>query len=211
MPYDEAERTWKIRIYGPDGKSQGLIEPGYFRKTNHGEEEFRRYEWFRTWFGKAQGTYTEILYQQKLQDEDGSLDYSYFLLYRFDRDNFTDDDYGRSLTRQQAAEWLIQEKYDLPDDLREFVEIANITKNINENSQDLPLPDSQQEIWDLLENHIFTAKELATRVLGAPISDEAIRKRIQAIRKSKRKIEYKRGVGYYRPDAPPSGNKNIKT
>jgi hypothetical protein len=80
-----------------------------------------------------------------------------------------------------------------------------------ENPQNLPLPDDQQEIWDLLENHIFTAKQLAKRVLAAPISEEAIRKRIQAIKGSKRKIENKRGVGYYRPDALPSGNKDIKT
>jgi len=79
-----------------------------------------------------------------------------------------------------------------------------------ENPHNLPLPDDQQEIWDLLENHFFTAKQLAKRVLAAPISEEAIRKRIQAIRRSKRKIENKRGVGYYRPDAPP-GNKDIKT
>jgi len=79
-----------------------------------------------------------------------------------------------------------------------------------ENPQNLPLPDDQQEIWDLLENHIFTAKQLAKRVLAAPISEEAIRKRIQAIRGSKRKIENKRSVGYYRPDAPPAGNKDIK-
>ncbi len=35
-----------------------------------------------------------------------------------------------------------------------------------ENPQNLPLPDDQQEIWDLLENHIFTAKQLAKRVLA---------------------------------------------
>ena len=80
-----------------------------------------------------------------------------------------------------------------------------------ENPQNLPLPDDQQEIWDLLKNHIFTAKQLAKSVLAAPISAEAIRKRIQAIKGSKRKIENKRGVGYYRPDAPPAGNKDIKT
>lgn len=80
-----------------------------------------------------------------------------------------------------------------------------------ENPQNLPLPDGQQEIWNLLENRIFTTKQLAKEVMAAPISEEAIRKRIQAIRGSERKIENKRSVGYYRPDAPPAGNINIKT
>lgn len=140
MPYDEAERTWKIRIFGPDDKSEGLVEPGYFQKSHHGEEEFIQFKWFRTWRGKSQSPCTEVLYRQEWQDEDASIRPSYFLLYRHNNDYFTDDDYGRSLTRQRAAEWLIQERYDLPDDLADV------------DPQNLPLPEAQQEVWDLLEN-----------------------------------------------------------
>jgi len=191
MPYDEAERTWKIRILGPDGKPDGFVEPGYFQKSRDGEEEFTQFKWFKTWRGKSQGAYTEVLYRQEWKDEDPPIKSSYFLLYRNSNDYFTDDDYGRSLTRQQAAEWLIQERYNLPDDLAD------------EHPQNLPLPDSQQEVWDLLNGEILTAKELAKLVSAAPVSLGSIIKLIQAIRKNGREIVTKRGVGYYRPDAPP--------
>ena len=192
MPYDEAERTWKIRIFGPDGKSEGLVEPGYFQKSRDGEEEFIQFKWFRIWRGNPQSPCTEILYRQEWQDEDTSIKPSYFLLYRYNNDYFTDDDYGRSLTRQQAAEWLIKERYDLPDDLADV------------DTQNLPLPEAQQEVWNFLEGKILATKDLVKLVLGKPdVTEEAIRKRIEAIRKKGYKIELKPDVGYYRPDAPP--------
>ena len=68
--------------------------------------------------------------------------------------------------------------------------------------QDRPLSPALQEVWDLLNGRSLTAKELATRLLDDPRSAEAIRKRVEAIRKTGRRIEILPGSGYYRVDAP---------
>lgn len=72
-------------------------------------------------------------------------------------------------------------------------------------SDGLPLTDDQRVIWDLLKGRSLTACQILRELdPNSGISEEAIRKRISAIRKSGRRIENDRGArGYYRPDALP--------
>ncbi len=76
--------------------------------------------------------------------------------------------------------------------------------------QETLLSERQLEIWDLLEGRSLVAKELGDK-LG--LSDLNIRKHIQEIRKKRGKdcIKTQRSRGYWRPDAPPPGYKEIKT
>ena len=67
------------------------------------------------------------------------------------------------------------------------------------------LPPAQNEVWSLLGNQALSAKEIGGKVIGGPISEDAIRKRIASIGKSGRTIRHQPGLGYYRPDAPPKG------
>lgn len=72
------------------------------------------------------------------------------------------------------------------------------------------LSERQLEIWDLLEGRSLVAKELGNKL---ELSDLNIRKHIQKIRKKRggECIKTQRGRGYWRPDAPPPGYKEIKT
>jgi len=97
----------------------------------------------------------------------------------------------------------MREEYRLPDDLNEFADISSSARNTDVDLQDLPLTEALKEVWDLLDGQILAAKDMAKCVQGAPVSPGAIRKRIEAIRKTGRKILTVRGAGYYRPDAPP--------
>lgn len=63
------------------------------------------------------------------------------------------------------------------------------------------LTDQQQLIWEHLKGRSLTAKELANQL--SLESEEAVRGMIRRIRESGRDIGNQRGVGYYRPDAPP--------
>ncbi len=65
------------------------------------------------------------------------------------------------------------------------------------------LTDARREVWDLLRNRVMAAKEISVKVFGNGLKEDAIRKRIAAIRKAGWRIEWMAGRGYYRPDAPP--------
>ncbi|MCK6477199.1 MAG: hypothetical protein L6Q35_10250 [Phycisphaerales bacterium] len=62
-----------------------------------------------------------------------------------------------------------------------------------------PMTDLQQAIWDALEGKAMTEKEL--RKLLEPGSE--VRPAIARIKAGGRRIENRRGAGYFRPDAPP--------
>ena len=66
------------------------------------------------------------------------------------------------------------------------------------------LPPAQQKVWDLLEGRVLLGKQIAHELCGRHDAEDAIRKRIASIRKNGRKIENRPGLGYYRPDAPPT-------
>lgn len=67
------------------------------------------------------------------------------------------------------------------------------------------LTDDQQLVWNCLNGRFRTAKELANEILEDPKMADAIRKRIQRMRQDGNQVSHKKGRGYYRPDAPPSG------
>ncbi len=69
-----------------------------------------------------------------------------------------------------------------------------------------PLSPALQEIWALVDGSVLAAKELATQVEGGPVSADSIRKRVASIRQLGRRIEVRRGLGYFRPDKPPPGS-----
>jgi biotin operon repressor len=64
------------------------------------------------------------------------------------------------------------------------------------------LPEGLQEVWDALSGRELSAKQLSVALAGNP-SVDAMRKRIQEIRATGRRIETRPGGGYFRPDAPP--------
>ncbi len=107
MPYDEGNRTWKIRVYDKQGHSRGLLKLAQYECDQDGEEDlFWNDE--RRWTGKPRAQHFETLLQWK-----GSCGIRYYLLTHFGCD-LTDDDYARELSAQEAATWLITEQYELP-------------------------------------------------------------------------------------------------
>jgi hypothetical protein len=156
----------------------------------------------RTWRGKPREQHYETLYRWKWHD--GAL--TYFVLIQFGRE-FTDDDYGREISNQDAAKWLLAECYDLPDDLKGHAQVpTNASFPVGERVPGIPLAtltDALQEVWDKLANRFATGKELAKEILGDALRDGVIRKRIAEIRKTGREIRLRPSLGYYRPDAPP--------
>lgn len=119
----------------------------------------------------------------------------YLIMYRYKNYGPCDKDYCRFVSENYAAEWLQKEGYELPEDLCKFSSLDNSSA---------PLPPMLQEIWNLLENNCYSAAKLAQMVENAPYSEETIRKRIYDLRRCGKKINLKRGRGYYRPDAPPA-------
>lgn len=68
-----------------------------------------------------------------------------------------------------------------------------------------PLSEVLRSVWDALDGYALTAKEIAVAIRLEARDEDLIRKRIGAIRRTGRQIENRRGLGYYRPDAPPAG------
>lgn len=62
-----------------------------------------------------------------------------------------------------------------------------------------PMTELQQSVWNALEGRSLTEKELK-KVIGTGCEVRSVVARIKA---SGRRVENCRGVGYYRPDAPP--------
>ena len=65
------------------------------------------------------------------------------------------------------------------------------------------LTDDQRAVWDRLKGRAASGKELAVEILGRSTNEDAIRKRIGRIRRTGRIIANRRGLGFFRPDAPP--------
>ncbi len=107
-----------------------------------------------------------------------------------------------NLTERGAA-WLAARRLRLTEPSRGQSNNAVGAEDGNVERKLCLLTDAQREVWDALGNGPVTGKELAVEILGKHSAEDSIRKRIQAIRRSGRRIEHKAGVGYYRPDAPP--------
>ena len=94
--------------------------------------------------------------------------------------------------------------YSFPDIIAALkLYIQNNDRNrLSANTKDL-LPERQLEIWNSLKEKCLSAKELG-KLFG--LSEENIRKHIQAIRKKRGEhaIENTRSRGYWRPDSPPA-------
>jgi hypothetical protein len=195
MPYDEGNRTWKIRVLDRQGHSKGLLKLAQYEFEPTGEE-ILYWNDERRWTGKPKPRHFETLLQWQ-----HSYGIQYYLLIHFGHD-LTDDDYARELSAQEAAQWLVGEQYELPADLTE-VDLSPC--KIAPSSKELlaPLPPAQKEVWDLLDGRALSAKELARKVAGGPVTEDSIRKRVASIRKTGRMVESTWGLGYYRPDQPP--------
>lgn len=66
------------------------------------------------------------------------------------------------------------------------------------------LPQCEKRIWDLLDGKAMTALELALVVANRKSASEAIRGTVRRLRKKGYVIKNQRGLGFYRPDAPPT-------
>ncbi len=62
MPFCTGERVWKIRLYGTDGLSRGLIELAGYERDEDGSEHFVRYL-NRSWPGQPRAQHFETLYE----------------------------------------------------------------------------------------------------------------------------------------------------
>lgn len=198
MPFDDGNSCWKMRLFGRDGHSRGLLVLARLGYDRNGEEEWEPFG-NRTWPGRPREQQFETLYQWDWSTEN----FLYFVLIHFGHE-FTEDDYCRELTHQQAADWLRAEGYELPEDLVEFASNTDALNARTTGTVSPPLAPAQDEVWNFLANKALGAKEIARKVPGGFTSEDAIRKRIASIRNSGRMISYKPGLGYYRPDAPPN-------
>ncbi len=66
------------------------------------------------------------------------------------------------------------------------------------------LPRKQLAVWEALDGRRMHAWEIAEYLGMCRTSEDAIRKRIQKIRKLRLVIRHTPGAGYWRPDAPPT-------
>lgn len=66
------------------------------------------------------------------------------------------------------------------------------------------LPRTQQDVWDILAGERLLAREIAERLGMHWTREDAIRKRIEKLRKAGLEIRHTKCAGYWRPDAPPS-------
>ena len=199
MPYDSGNECWKMRLIGLDGKSRGLLKLAQKSYDADGRETWEIYCEHR-WAGKPGPKHFEFLYQWDLHN----CGYLYFILLQFGHE-FTDDDYLREVTPETAIEWLRNEGYELSSELKDLDAgtDADATAEASGGSPLAPLSSAQQQVWNALANCVLGAKEIAGRVDGGLSNAGAVRKLVAAIRRTGRVIEFRRGVGYFRPDAPP--------
>lgn len=66
-----------------------------------------------------------------------------------------------------------------------------------------PLTPLLRKVWDALKNRARTCPQLAKELMNSRTKEDAIRKRITAIRNRGWCIEHVAGLGFYRSDAPP--------
>ena len=199
MPFDEGERAWKIRLYNREGVSRGLLVMARYVRYLNGEEEFERYG-EHSWRGRPRTSHFETLYRW-----DTGSQCKYLVLIHFDHE-FTEKDWARELSDQDAAHWLLAEGYELPQDLKAFSPASPGVGREAASATLAPLSPALQEVWDLLKQRPYTAKELAQKVGAAPVSEDSMRKRISSIRSTGRVILHHGGWGYSREGAvPPTG------
>ncbi|MHC4159793.1 MAG: hypothetical protein ACYSSO_12025 [Planctomycetota bacterium] len=75
--------------------------------------------------------------------------------------------------------------------------------NNAEKSRSSNLSRQLKAVWDLLEGKAMPGKIIASELLNNPRKDNTIAKRISELNDAGCIIKNKRGIGYYRPDAPP--------
>lgn len=108
------------------------------------------------------------------------------------------DQFTRRLERALAAH-----RHEL-DALRDDLQIAIAEFRASPKLGRLrPLSDDQKQVWDLLAGHIKGSKELSQEIYNDLRHQPAIRKLVQRIRATGRKIVTIGRCGYYRPDSPP--------
>lgn len=122
-------------------------------------------------------------------------------------DQFDSNSFGIKLSPPEAVRWFRRHDYSVPPDL---CDLARTFKKRgdegDDNDQLLPvgtLTPQQQRIWDLLQNKAMIGKELAKEIYNDPSCSTAIRKHIEAIRRTGRTVSNQKPFGYIRPDALP--------
>lgn len=198
-------KDMKIRVLDSDGKYRGgLFNTVVYDATN-----------CRVWHAPPNPNYLE-----KMIDISGfnkpSYPGSWFMLRiskadiedadrQGTNDYFAENSQAINLTPVETIRWFERNGFEPPEDLLDLEPNHADATTISESKGDLPVPrtDAQQEILDLLDGNIYMAKELAKLVNGGPISEAAVRKRIEAINKSELVIINRPGRGYYLLDAPP--------
>jgi len=73
----------------------------------------------------------------------------------------------------------------------------------DEAARPMLLSSALQEVWDALDGQALNAPALARKLGLNRSQDKTVAQRVRRIRKLGRKIVHHRGIGYYRPCAPP--------
>lgn len=124
-------------------------------------------------------------------------------------DEFDLNSHATILTSIEVEAWFMRHDLKPPPDVIELArqfdgEFPNYEMPQEDSPLDVPmLTEAQLEVWSFLDGKALAAKELGKLVVGGPLSEDAIRKRVQAIGRTGRTIAWKRSRGYYRPDSPP--------
>jgi biotin operon repressor len=120
-------------------------------------------------------------------------------------DDFDANSRAIRITLSEAHQWLTSHGFTPPADLLALLggsapPAPAAARAAPAAPQLAPIPESARAVWDALHRTALTAKELAQQ-LGS--SEDAMRKRVDALRELGYDIRNQRGAGYYRPDAPP--------
>jgi hypothetical protein len=103
VPYDPAERCWKINVVDASGQSVG----GYM------DPDELSAQGTPAWMSRPRATHFEVMWQLAPD--------RFVVLFRFNLSGkweFTDRDYFQELTNAQAVKWFEDEGYPVPAELR---------------------------------------------------------------------------------------------
>ncbi|MCH8270794.1 MAG: hypothetical protein IH985_06240 [Planctomycetes bacterium] len=124
-------------------------------------------------------------------------------------DDFDHNSHAYHLTSVEVEAWFVKHDLKPPPDVIELArrfdgEFPDDDTPPKETPPIKPmLSEALLEVWEMLEGKALTARQLGDLVRGKPISEDTIRKRIAAIRRTGLTVVWKSTRGYYRLDSPP--------
>jgi hypothetical protein len=118
--YDAEENVVKIPVFGDNGNREGFLKLGRLKEDRHGQKNLVYDSSFSTWQGKPLPRGLEILCRQECETDSGTT-FDYYRIYWHDPEGFSKEDCCKQLNSDRTIQWLRENDYELPDDLKKAV------------------------------------------------------------------------------------------